>query len=176
ATTRVPALVGSRDGRGRLQSALGPGLDRGPTAEVRRRVLRLLAELPPGTAPEPGAVQARVRCELPRRMPGELRPRLVGATRVEAEQLGVTGRGALASWSRALLDPDAAPGGPAADADAGTAEAGTAEAGTGAAGAADGDARAAGATPATAVAALLLGDHLPTPLYRLLLQPDLTAV
>jgi hypothetical protein len=105
--TRVPTLVGSRDAKGRLHAALGPGLDRGPATELRHRVLALLAALPPGTAPEPGAVQARIRWELPRRMPEELRTQLTGATLVEAEHLGITGRGALASFARALLNAEA---------------------------------------------------------------------
>jgi hypothetical protein len=115
--TRVPALVGSRDAKGRLHAALGPGLDRGPAAELRHRVLALLAGLPPGTAPDPGAVQARIRWELPRRMPEELRTQITGATLVEAEHLGITGRGALASFARALLNDsaDAADGGNAAE-------------------------------------------------------------
>ncbi|MGP4110144.1 helicase-associated domain-containing protein [Streptomyces sp. 4N509B] len=193
ATTRVPGLVGGRDAKGRLQAALGPGLDRGPTTEVRRRVLTLLAELPPGTAPEPAAVQRSIRWELPRRMPEELRTLLTGATLVEAEHLGLTGRGALASFARALLPP------PASDADADT---GT-DAGTGAhkgpdtrrgrepgAGAAVPDGQDAqtgegGQDPHDAQAARharearaaeLLAPLLPTPLDHFLLQADLTAV
>jgi XPB/Ssl2-like helicase family protein len=104
AATRVPGLVGGRDAKGRPHAALGPGLDRGPAAGLRRRVLGLLAELPAGAAPEPGAVQARIRWDLPRRMPQELRTQLTGATLAEAEHLGITGRGALTSFARALLD------------------------------------------------------------------------
>ncbi|WP_326597474.1 helicase-associated domain-containing protein [Streptomyces sp. NBC_01803] len=102
--TRVPGLVGTRDSKGRLLAALGPGLDRGPTVEVRRHVLDLLASLPEGGAPRPGDVQERVRWELPRRLPEDSRTLLCGAVVAEAEYLGVTGRGALASFVRPLLD------------------------------------------------------------------------
>ncbi|WP_199827697.1 helicase-associated domain-containing protein, partial [Streptomyces specialis] len=104
ATTRVPGLIGSRDAKGRLLAALGPGLDRGPAVEVRRHVLDLLASLPDGGAPHPGDVQERVRWELPRRLPDDSRATLCGAAVAEAEYLGVTGRGALASFVRPLLD------------------------------------------------------------------------
>ncbi|RMI43894.1 DNA-binding protein, partial [Streptomyces triticirhizae] len=42
AGTRVPSLVGTRDGKGRLLAALGGGLDRGPAAALRHRALGLL--------------------------------------------------------------------------------------------------------------------------------------
>ncbi|MDT0343268.1 helicase-associated domain-containing protein [Streptomyces litchfieldiae] len=103
ATTRVPGLVGTRDGKGRLLAALGPGLDRGPAAELRLRTLRLLATLPPGHAPGPAAVQARLDWELPRRLPAQPRAELCAAALAEAERLGVTGRGAPASYARPLL-------------------------------------------------------------------------
>ncbi|RKN09682.1 helicase-associated domain-containing protein [Streptomyces radicis] len=102
-TTRVPGLVGARDGKGRLLAALGPGLDRGPTAELRRATLRLLSALPPGAAPEPTWVLERMRWELPRRVPDETRATLCRAALAEAERLGVTGRGALTSFARPLL-------------------------------------------------------------------------
>ncbi|MEO3750702.1 helicase-associated domain-containing protein [Streptomyces sp. B6B3] len=117
AATRVPGLVGSRDAKGRLHATLGPGLDRGPTVELRHRVLALLAELPPGEAPEPGAIAARIAWELPRRMPEDLRDQLTAATLAEAEQLGVTGHGALASFARALLPPATSDTDAEADAD-----------------------------------------------------------
>jgi hypothetical protein len=110
--TRVPGLVGSRDAKGRVLACLGPGLDRGPAPEVRRRVLALLAAEEPGTAPEPAGVADRVDWELPRRLPAATRSLLTGETLAEAERLGVTGRGALASFSRPLLAA------PAPDADA----------------------------------------------------------
>lgn len=104
-STRTPGLVGGQDAKGRTLSALGPDLDRGAAPEVRRRVLELLAALPPGAAPEPDAVLARLRWERPLRGGGtDLRARLATWTLTEAETLGVTGRGALSGHGRALLD------------------------------------------------------------------------
>ncbi|RKN41734.1 helicase-associated domain-containing protein [Streptomyces hoynatensis] len=162
AATRVPGLAGARDAKGRVLAALGPGLDRGPAPALRHRVLSLLAALPPGAAPEPGGVVARMHWELPRRMPEETRAELSEAALAEAERLGVTGRGALASFARPLLAGDAE----GIEAAAGTEEA----AGTGAA------AGAAGAREREEAAAALLAPLLPEPLDHFLLQADLTAV
>lgn len=102
--TRTAGLVGGRDSKDRTLSALGPGLDRSAAPEVRHRVLTLLADLPEGSAPAPDSLLARLRWERP---PGagasDLRARLATWTLDEAELLGVTGRGALASHARALL-------------------------------------------------------------------------
>lgn len=123
ATTRTPGLVGGQDAKGRALSALGPELDRSAAPEVRRRVLAVFAELPPGTAPDAETLLRRLRWERPLRGttassatgPGsgegtDLRSRLALWTLNEAELLGITGRGALSSQARALLDegPDAA--------------------------------------------------------------------
>ncbi|MGK5531836.1 helicase-associated domain-containing protein [Streptomyces sp. URMC 129] len=162
ATTRVPGLVGTRDGKGRLLAALGPGLDRGPAVEVRRHVLALLTALPEGGAPQPGDVQERVRWELPRRVTDETRTLLCGAVVAEAEYLGVTGRGALASFVRPLLDPPAT-GARAAEAEAPESEAPEAEAP---------EARA----PDEAGAADLLAPLLPEAVDHILVQADLTAI
>ncbi|MEO3767721.1 helicase C-terminal domain-containing protein [Streptomyces sp. B5E4] len=127
AATRAPGLIGGRDGKGRALSALGEGLDRGAAPEVRRAVLALLAGLPEGTAATPDSVVARLRWQRPPRggTPAEgeeedLRTRLARWTLEEAELLGVTGRGALATHGSALLSPPEAGTGEAA-AGAGTA-------------------------------------------------------
>lgn len=76
--TRTSGVVGGRDTKDRVLTALGPGLDlphypKGvggvPMAvpEVRHRVLALLAGLPEGTAPTPGSVLARLHWERPLR-------------------------------------------------------------------------------------------------------------
>jgi hypothetical protein len=130
--TRTPGVVGGQDAKGRTLAALGPDLDRGPAPEVRRRVLDLLAELPEGASPVAGSVTARLAWEHPARLaaptqpsaparptlpgvgrpePSDLRLRIADWTLDEAELLGVTGRGALASAARALI---AAPDGSAA--------------------------------------------------------------
>lgn len=102
--TRTAGLVGEQDAKGRTLSALGPDLDRSAAPEVRRRILRLLAGLPEGGAPDPAAVLARLAWERPVRGTSELRARLAQWTFTEAEVLGVTGRGALAAPGRALLE------------------------------------------------------------------------
>jgi hypothetical protein len=102
--TRTPGLVGGRDAKGRALSALGPGLDRSQAPEVRRQVLRVLAELDEGSCAAPEALLARLRWERPLRGSAEtLRTQFVQWTLQEAELLGVTGRGALSTHGRALL-------------------------------------------------------------------------
>ncbi|MFF0507675.1 helicase C-terminal domain-containing protein [Streptomyces fimicarius] len=118
AATRTPGLVGGQDAKGRALSALGPELDRSAAPDVRRRVLALFAELPPGTAPDAETLLRRLRWERPLRggpaaaatgqgpAPTEgtdLRSRLALWTLNEAELLGITGRGALSAQARALL-------------------------------------------------------------------------
>ncbi|MEU2179904.1 helicase-associated domain-containing protein, partial [Streptomyces thermolilacinus] len=201
--TRTPGLVGGQDAKGRTLSALGPDLDRGAAPEVRRRVLGLLAALPPGAAPEVDAVLARLRWERPLRGAGnagtDLRARLATWTLEEAELLGVTGRGALSAHGRALLGAGGMDAGHGADASgAGTSGAGAAhEAGTsgvdaghegvGAAhdgarhdgpahGAAPHDRAAQGGTAHEDAAVALLAPLLPEPVDHVLLQADLTAV
>ncbi|MEV4971250.1 helicase C-terminal domain-containing protein [Streptomyces scopuliridis] len=158
--TRTAGLVGGQDSKGRTLAALGPDLDRGAAPEVRRRILDLLATLPEGTAPDPESLLARLRWERPLRGASgtgrhdDLRARLAAWTLNEAEMLGVTGRGALASHARALL-------GPSEDA--------TRTPGDGAG--APAELAAAGLRAARALAPLL-----PEPLDHVLLQADLTAV
>ncbi|MFB7227860.1 helicase C-terminal domain-containing protein [Streptomyces fimicarius] len=118
AATRTPGLVGGQDAKGRALSTLGPELDRSAAPDVRRRVLALFAELPPGTAPDAETLLRRLRWERPLRggpaasatgqgpAPTEgtdLRSRLALWTLNEAELLGITGRGALSAQARALL-------------------------------------------------------------------------
>lgn len=169
AATRAPGIVGTADAKGRALAALGPHLDRSPAPEVRRRALALLASLPPGTAVPAGAVLARLRWERPLRSgapatgpmtdggapatPGpdpadDLRSRLAQWALTEAELLGVTGRGALATHGRTLLDtpPDSTAPTPAET------------------------------TAAATRAAALLAPLLPEPVDHVLLQADLTAV
>ena len=105
ASDRVAALVGERDERGRTLSALGPGLPRPAAPGLRRATLDLLAEAAPGAAPRPRAVHAVLEWRAPHRG-GRAREDLVDATLREAEQLGLTGLGALAGHARALLDGD----------------------------------------------------------------------
>ncbi|MFD9218482.1 helicase-associated domain-containing protein [Streptomyces sp. NPDC060064] len=221
--TRTPGLVGSQDAKGRTLSALGPDLDRSAALEVRRRVLELLAALPTGTAPDPETVLARLRWERPLRGggaagpdtnaarnaaggPADLRSRIAAWTLMEAEVLGVTGRGALSTHGRALLggtgptgardgartptDAAAETGsGAGSGAETGSGAGSGAETGSGAGSAAEtGSGAAAGPAPHGAVtpgftgepdahaAARALAPLLPAPLDHVLLQADLTAV
>ncbi|MEU8892121.1 helicase-associated domain-containing protein [Streptomyces sp. NPDC048442] len=184
--TRTAGLIGGQDAKGRTLSALGPDLDRSSAPEVRRRVLALLAALPEGTSPTPESVLDRLRWERPQRgATGELRTRVALWTLTEAEQLGVTGRGALSAHGRALAGLD---GTPAATAPTGTAHT---TAPTGAARTATPTAAAHTTVPVTeggvspteaesAASALrastLLAPLIPEPLDHVLLQADLTAV
>ncbi|MGW2224367.1 helicase-associated domain-containing protein [Streptomyces formicae] len=145
--TRTAGLIGGRDGKDRTLSALGPHLDRSAAPEVRRRVLALAATLPEGSSPDPESLLARLRWERPSPASRELRSSLAQWTLNEAELLGVTGRGALSTHGRALLD--------AADDEATS----PAERGV-----------------AASRAAQLLAPLLPEPLDHVLLQADLTAV
>ncbi|WP_018548335.1 helicase C-terminal domain-containing protein [Streptomyces sp. LaPpAH-108] len=169
--TRTAGLIGGRDAKDRMLSALGPGLDRSAAPEVRHRVLTLLAGLPEGGAPSAEAVLARLSWERPLRGPQrasteDLRTRLARWTLTESEALGVTGRGALSGQGRALLGQ------------VGNAE-GTRSDALGSA-----DAPGPGSDPlspteqaaATSAAARLLAPLLPEPLDHVLLQADLTAV
>jgi len=107
-TTRVAGLVGSRDDRDKAAAPLGPDLDRTLAPEVRSAVLGVLAAAPPGTAVAADAVEAALTWQRPRR-PSRLRHGLVGWTLREADQLGLTGAGAISEPGRALLattDPD----------------------------------------------------------------------
>ncbi|MEV6955805.1 helicase C-terminal domain-containing protein [Streptomyces sp. NPDC051183] len=102
--TRTAGLVGEQDSKGRTLSVLGPELDRSAAPEVRRRVLELLAALPEGGSPDPDALQGRLAWERPVRGTSDLRARLAQWALTEAEVLGVTGRGALSAFGRALLE------------------------------------------------------------------------
>ncbi|QMU74943.1 WYL domain-containing protein [Streptacidiphilus sp. PB12-B1b] len=145
AGTRVAALAGTKDAKDKVLSALGEGLDRAIAPEVRRAVLLRLAELAPGSAADRASLLARIQWQSPLRG-GATRDRLVGWTLTEAEQLGLTGRGAAASYAALLLDAVPAGGDPAAE-------------------------RAADERVVAALAPLL-----PEPLDHVILQPDLTAI
>jgi Helicase conserved C-terminal domain len=100
--TRQPSLVGLRDERDRLITALGPDAERGTMPTVRRTALNALAEISPGSAPvDRSAVLDRLTWLTPRRAAGQ-RP-MIEATLTEADQLGVTAAGGLTSYGRALL-------------------------------------------------------------------------
>ncbi|HEY0359557.1 MAG TPA: helicase-associated domain-containing protein [Mycobacteriales bacterium] len=105
--TRLPRLIGQRDDRDRLLGALAPEIERTGAPATRRAALGALAHFGPGTAAPPEDVVAAVDWASPRRRG---RGDALGWALEEAATLGLTGRGALTSFGRALLAGD-----PAAD-------------------------------------------------------------
>ncbi|TYB58808.1 hypothetical protein FXF51_35320 [Nonomuraea sp. PA05] len=103
---RVPGLVGERDDRDRPLNALHTDLRRSSAPGVRAATLGVLAAAP-GLAPDRDSVLERLAWEQPRRR-GPLREQLVDFTLREAEQVGVTGLGALSGHGRALVEGGAA--------------------------------------------------------------------
>ena len=102
ATTRCPALVGTRDAKEAVRSPLSADLDRSAVVALRRQVLDLLAETDTDTAPDRESVTARIDWAAPRRA-GQTRRTMIGWVLDEAGWLGVTGAGALTGPGRALL-------------------------------------------------------------------------
>ena len=102
---RLPALVGERDERDKALAPLSPELERPGAPAERRRVLDLLATARPGASVSRTTVSELLVWSGPRRG-GRLRDRQHRWTLEEAELLGLTGRGGLASAARALLLDD----------------------------------------------------------------------
>ena len=100
AMPRQPALAGKRDERDRPMTVLSGQLDRASAPGLRRTVLTALAALSP-LAPEPDALIEYIRWQAPRRMRG--REESYRDTLREAAALGLTGLGAITSYTRALL-------------------------------------------------------------------------
>ncbi len=121
--TRAPGLVGTRDPKGAVRAALSADIERPLARVVRVDVLRELADVGAGLAPQPHSLLGRLHWQRPRQA-GALVDELVTWTLAEAELLGVTGRGALSTPGRALhaarvFEPEpAGPAGPDPVADA----------------------------------------------------------
>lgn len=154
AMTRTPAMVGLRDEKDRVITALSFEAARLGAPVARRAALSVLADLEPNAAPGVDEVLARLSWQAPRRMgragTGSGPQSLVRAALSEAAALGVTGLDALTSYGRLLLaesarDPDEDPLG----------------------------VREAAATDALIVA---LDRLLPAPVEEVLVQADLTVV
>ena len=97
-SARTPWLVGSRDERGALRSALEPELHRAWVPRLRGEVLGVLRAAP--AAPVPAdEVTAVLRWRAPRAVPPH---EAVDALLVEAALLGVTGAGALSAAGAVL--------------------------------------------------------------------------
>ncbi len=105
--TRLPGLVGQRDDRDRLIGALSYEAQRMSAPALRRAVLGVLADLPPGAAPEPAEVLAALAWRAPRRVGRPGSPggphALARSALAEAATLGVTGLGAMTGYGRLLL-------------------------------------------------------------------------
>ncbi|TDQ55150.1 helicase-associated domain-containing protein [Actinorugispora endophytica] len=99
---RVASLSGQKDARGRARNVLGEGLERRSAPETRLDVLRALARASEATAPTPEAVAEYLAWLRPRRQ-GTAFADLVRGTLDEAATLGLTGRGVLVPYARALL-------------------------------------------------------------------------
>lgn len=102
ALPRLPGLVGERGDRDKAAAPLGPDVDWPAAPAERRRTLDVLLELPAGRAATPESLTALLGWRAPRRG-GRLREALPLWTLEEAAALGLTGRGALASYARLLL-------------------------------------------------------------------------
>lgn len=164
ASARTAWLVGRRGDDGVLRPVLGADVEAAWARALRRRVLTLLASLPVGTAVTPTWVRAALTFARPRRPVPE---GAVTAVLAEAEQLGLTGGGALSSAGRLLAGSLRGDGG-AAD------EAGPGEQGDDGTGAQDG----AESERDRLLARLeeTLAADLPDPVDMLLVQSDLTAI
>ncbi|HEU4424381.1 MAG TPA: helicase-associated domain-containing protein, partial [Pilimelia sp.] len=105
AMARQPGLVGQRDGRDRVVTALSAEVERAAAPTARRAVLTPLADLPPGAAPTADELLRLLAWHRPRRV--KSREAVYREALDEAARLGVTGLGALTSYGRLLLAPGA---------------------------------------------------------------------
>lgn len=103
-TSRVPALVGTRDARDTVRSALGDAVERPSVVAVRREVLEVLA-LAGQAPPTRESLAEQLRWRRPRG-PAAVFAYLVDAVLADAAWLGVTGSGVLSAPGRALLESD----------------------------------------------------------------------
>jgi hypothetical protein len=109
---RLPGLIGQRDEKDRPIAPLSFEVQRVGAPEIRRLALETLAAQPKGAAVAADDVTAQLSWEAPRRG-GRHRDDTIRWALAEAATLGVTGRGALTSYGRALLAGDD-PAGPLA--------------------------------------------------------------
>ncbi len=103
-STRAAHLVGARPSGGPSPAnALGPDVHWPPIRAIRAEVLAELGHLQPGHAPSTESLVERLLWRRPLRN-ARLLSEAASAVLREAEWLGVTGRGALSSAGRSLLD------------------------------------------------------------------------
>ncbi|MEO9238632.1 MAG: helicase-associated domain-containing protein, partial [Jatrophihabitantaceae bacterium] len=101
--TRQPSMVGARDERDKTIAALSSELERHSAPALRLQLLRLLADLAPGSAPTSDAdVLAQLAWRAPRR--ASAHRAAAAAILTEAATIGLTGYGAITGYGRAMLD------------------------------------------------------------------------
>jgi hypothetical protein len=98
-----PGLIGERAADGKPYAALSDSLYSTAAPLDRRLLLELLAGLPLGTGVDATTASAALIWQRPR-WAARLQPAPVGHLLEESHALGLTGRGALSSAARALLD------------------------------------------------------------------------
>jgi hypothetical protein len=103
--TRLPGLIGQRDEKDRAIAPLSFEVERVGAPELRRLALDVLGGQPEGAAVSPDEVLALLRWHAPRRG-GRRRDDAIVWALEEAASLGLTGRGALTKFGRALLAGD----------------------------------------------------------------------
>ena len=153
-STRTPALLSERDEAGSRPTALSRDVDRPGTPVARRAALDAIAALEPGASPIGVDLSNYLDWKFPRRR-SPLRSLVSSATLREAEELGVTGLGAMSTHGRALLV--------ATGIEESIAEARAAN-------------RLPGRAPVPTAVVELITPMLPALLDHVLLQADLTAV
>ncbi|MDO5635539.1 MAG: helicase-associated domain-containing protein, partial [Micrococcus sp.] len=98
------SLVGTRDARGTLCSALSPGSERDAERRLRHQTLQVLVEADQGSGHTPDSVRAVLEYRAPRG-PIAAAPGLVETVLHEAQTLGLTAFGVTSSFARPLVDP-----------------------------------------------------------------------
>ena len=109
ASGRAPHLVGTAPGGGGSPvNALSGEVVYPPMRQLRGDILAELSSLPEGQAPDLNSLADRIRWRRPMRR-GEIIEAVTAAVLREAEWLGITGRGALSTAGRLLLEVSAGP-------------------------------------------------------------------
>lgn len=102
-TDRVASRAGRKDAAGKSPNTLAPGIESVAARRVRRDSLEVLGEAAPGTPASATDISDVLSWRLPLRQ-SRFGIDLVTDTLAEAAILGVTGRGALTSFSRLILE------------------------------------------------------------------------
>jgi len=103
----APSLVGRRDDREKPVAPLSGAAYHPAVRDLRRTLLRVLADLPANVVPTRDSVLAQLEWHSPRQFRAEVAP-LVDDVLREAAFLGITAGGQLARYARPLLEGDEA--------------------------------------------------------------------